>query len=359
VDEPQAPPAATIDWLMSAVVSGDGNWLAMATGRYSPPFKPGSGTANRFIIETGERTLPPDDYVTEAKLFHWLCLASSPDDSWLACGGFRCRAKGRGTKGLVALHHLQSGSSTPTILPHDDWVRSVSFSPDGNLLAVGSRLGPVALWDVKNRRSPKKLADFNTPGWSLAFSPNGRILAAGGGKWTHGKIALIDIKARRIEVSPNDPSGLVTSLVFFPDGRTLAMADYGGNITYFDLKLRARAKLPAHNMGIRALALAAPSRSRAVLASGGLDGMVKLWHADTETHLGSLLNDVAIYSLSFSDNGELLAAGRADGTVKLWQIRGEDRVFRVEPIERQDERGNPEQAGPPETDGRAQAQGTH
>jgi len=130
--------------------------------------------------------------------------------------------------------------------------------------------------------------------------------------------------------SAEEPAGRVTAVVFCLDGKTLAAADHGGNITFYDLKLQNREKLLAHNTGIRALALTGSSRSRAVLASGGYDGVVKFWHVDTGVQLGGLLNNVAVYSLGFSEDGQALAAGMADGTVKLWRIRGKDRVIRLE-----------------------------
>ena len=58
----------------------------------------------------------------------------------------------------------------------------MQFSPDGTLLAVGSSIG-VWLYDVK---TGKELSMFPGKCQSLAFSPDGRFLANGGGRFGGG-----------------------------------------------------------------------------------------------------------------------------------------------------------------------------
>ena len=232
-EEPLEQQATTTDWLMSAVLGRDGKSLAMATGRFSPPFALEGGTVSRVMVETGERLPLPDAKVDKVNVFHWLCLALSPDEIWLACGGYSSDERG-GTKGIVVLQPTQSDFSDPIVLRHEDWVRSIAFSHDGNLMAVGGRLGPMVLWDMENWRNPEKLAVFKIPSWALEFSPNNQILAAGGGQWNHGKISLVDVRSLQVLESSDDLAGLVTSVVFLPDQKTIAVADYEGNITFYD-----------------------------------------------------------------------------------------------------------------------------
>ncbi|TEU17946.1 MAG: hypothetical protein E3J21_07060 [Anaerolineales bacterium] len=62
---------------------------------------------------------------------------------------------------------------------HTDWVRSVTFSPDGSLLASGSADQTVRLWDVSTGQCLKTLQGHTYLVWSVAFSPDGCTLASG------------------------------------------------------------------------------------------------------------------------------------------------------------------------------------
>ena len=66
-----------------------------------------------------------------------------------------------------------------TLRGHTSWVTSVAFSPDGRLLASGSDDQTVKLWDVATGQEVRTLSGHTAPVRSLAFSPDGRLLASG------------------------------------------------------------------------------------------------------------------------------------------------------------------------------------
>lgn len=324
-------PAKTTDWLMSVALDREGASLAVATGRYEKPFSVEGGVVARVLVESAECEAMPDPKLEQQLVFHWLCMALSADQQWLACGGYTSDARGD-TKGLIVLRPLHPDSADPILLRHEDWVRAIAFSHDGKRMAVGSRVGPMVLWDLREFREPTKIAAWDIPSWSLVFSSRDELLAAGGGEWNHGKLVLVDLETRKVQARCEDFPRLVSAVVLLPDGKTLAAADFDGEITLFDLQLEKLGTLSGHRSEIRTLALSAPSGSGAVLASAGLDGVVQLWHVPTRSLLGSLPGKVAIYSLAFAKGGGALAAGRANGTAKVWRIQGEDRVFPVKKL---------------------------
>lgn len=59
-------------------------------------------------------------------------------------------------------------------------VSSVAFSPNGKTLASGGGDNMIKLWDVASGRELPSLAGHSNPVWSVAFSPDGQTLASGG-----------------------------------------------------------------------------------------------------------------------------------------------------------------------------------
>ena len=56
---------------------------------------------------------------------------------------------------------------------------SVAFSPDGKLLASGGDNNTIMLWDVASGTLTKTLTGHADVVWSVAFSPDGKLLASG------------------------------------------------------------------------------------------------------------------------------------------------------------------------------------
>lgn len=68
---------------------------------------------------------------------------------------------------------------TGTFKGHNKQISSVSFSPDGQLLASGSYDNTMRLWKVENGKLWSTFRDHSYPVSSVSFSPDGKILASG------------------------------------------------------------------------------------------------------------------------------------------------------------------------------------
>jgi WD40 repeat protein len=79
----------------------------------------------------------------------------------------------------IRLWSLPDGAPLKTLTGHSDWVYSVAISPDGRLLASGSQDKSVHLWSLPDGALLKTLVGHSRSVSSVAISPDGRVLASG------------------------------------------------------------------------------------------------------------------------------------------------------------------------------------
>lgn len=87
-----------------------------------------------------------------------------------------------GFDGLVQLYNFNKAQASGSRKSHIEAIYSLAFAPEGNLLATGGDR-EIRLWD---RLSADQLGTIQTPMWvnSLAFTPDGQTLVWGGGNGT-------------------------------------------------------------------------------------------------------------------------------------------------------------------------------
>jgi WD40 repeat protein len=103
-----------------------------------------------------------------------------------------------------------------------------------------------------------------------------------------------------------------------PDEHTLASGSMDGSVKLWDVERSALLWSGWHTQGIMCLAF---SPDGSLFASGGLDATVRLWEAS----LGTLLEDIPhhgpVFSASCSPDGRLLASSDVAGTTRLWEMQ--------------------------------------
>ncbi len=151
---------------------------------------------------------------------------------------------------------------------------------------------------------------------ALAFSPDGKILASGGGSFDP-KIRLWDMRTGDEIRTLKGHNTRVLALAIAADGQTLASGSDDSTLNFWNLKtgdLSYRFMEPASN--IMSLAI---SPNGQTLVSGGLDGL-KVWDAIKQRPVTTLLPYESVYSVAISPNNLLLASGSKDATVKVWNL---------------------------------------
>ena len=194
---------------------------------------------------------------------------------------------------------------------HHDAVYTVDFSPDGTLLASGSRDGALHLWNVNDGSESMTLEGHPSTIRKVRFSPNGNVLVSiGGSTLTFWNVE----NGREIRTLQTSASGIS----FSPDGNMLAVGNWDGNIMLFEVESGARKKILRSSQSAERLNF---SPDGTLLAVGTSNNAINLWNVADEQVVKTLSGHSGnITALDFSPDGTTLVSASRDKTLKLWEI---------------------------------------
>ena len=323
-------------WVRSLAFSRDGR--RVATGLSNDPYVKvwDAATGRELVAFNGQIGLVRS-------------LAFSPDGTRLATGGNNHAAR---------LWDANTGQELASFKGHTSEIRAVAWSPDGKRLATGSADRTAKLWDASTREELAALKGHFGEVWSVAFSPDGnamatcsddftvrlwevartlglttlktngrvdsvafsldgRMLAAGGN--TDSSVSVWDAITGRELAALDGHAGGVSSVAFSPDGKRLAMAYVDHTAKLWDVATgQELTTLRGHSDRVLAV-MFSPDGQR--LATGSCDHQAKLWDTATGHEITALKGHTnLVFAVAFSPNGNTLATGSYDHTAKLWDV---------------------------------------
>ncbi|MEG4485321.1 protein kinase domain-containing protein [Microcoleus sp. D2_18a_B4] len=233
-------------------------------------------------------------------------VAFSPDGLMLASG-----SKDKS----IQIWDLATGKSIRTFPGDSSTVWSVAFDSNGTRLATGTGFWRVMLWDLKTGQVIRSL-DHTASVWSVALSPDGQLVASASGDKT---TKISDATTGRLIYNLPDHTDFVYSVAFTPDGKSLISASKDNKITVVDVATgRLLTTLEGHGDAVRSVAVSPDGKT---IVSGSYDESIKIWNLET----GDLIRSIKghsddIVSVAISPDGQFIASGSKDKTIKIWDF---------------------------------------
>ncbi|WP_406104747.1 hypothetical protein [Micromonospora globbae] len=260
---------------------------------------------------------------------------SGPDDRLVAASRDRTVRLWRANDPRRAVSLGRPLTSTDPAAPY---AATTALRADGQLLAVGTRTGPVHLWTLADPSAPSPagppLTGLSDLVETLAFSPDGRLLIGGGDDHTIVIWNVADPRRPALVGRIPGTGAIINAVAVSPDGRTLAVGSTDNVVRIVDITDPAAPverwePLGPFNGYVYSVAFSDDGR---LLAAGSADRTVRLWTmhpANRPTEVSRPLTGPGgnVYWVAFNPADRSVAAAAGDGSVWIWDTRGEPAVI--------------------------------
>lgn len=295
-------------------------------------------------------------------------LDYSPDGNYLAIGGgpFACVPPDEGidiSPFAIRIIDTQTGAILHTLEAHHCAVSAISWSPDGSQLASTGDDGRIYIWNgTTGEIAMRPQGTDPRPKAGITWDPDGHMVAEFSFQDQIVRIWDSTSGTNLAMLQHDNNQGQITAIAWRPDGTQIAAADQSGFLYIWDVTnvrtagngvlLNSYPDLPAASLAWRSDGLLAlggheilivdpdtgtiaqqeSGHDKAILslawhpdgirlASGGLDGMVRVWDTSTNTLITSFDYGPYVLAVAWSPDGNTLAyGGVANEDVTIRQV---------------------------------------
>ena len=279
----------------------------------------------KLMLPTLFITAEGDDYSVVRHMKHMAGFSSNPESLILLPGtqhGTDLFNTESGEKLTAAMFEFLDGlqkQAPPSNLPikldgTTGPVYSLAWSPDGRILASAG-YGQVRLWDGATREEIATIEGHDSYIWGLAWSPDDTTLATAS---QDGTVKLWDAVSH--ENIATLRTGWAFCVAWSPDGKQLVVGTDSGKSRIWDVETKQAVRGLDGGSMTPIISIAWSPNGRTI-AVGHLDGMITIWDGNTGAQLKSLTATKMrsdVNGLAWSPDGSILASAHQDGRVRLW-----------------------------------------
>lgn len=234
-------------------------------------------------------------------------LSFSPDGILIATGN---------AMGEINLWQADNSKEIFTMRGHKSRVRSISFASDSHFLASGSEDCTVRLWNLKTGTCEKTLDTCDSPIRSIDFNSESCLIAGTG---FDGNARIWNSETGEIFNVLAEAGTTISAVKFSPDGHTLAGGCREAKVILWNVDTGLETMLL---QGISSFTSVAFNPDGQLVAGGDIDGSVMIWNSYTGELVTSWkAHSETIRAVEFSSNGNLLATGSSDRTIGIRSLQ--------------------------------------
>jgi len=211
-------------------------------------------------------------------------------------------------------------------LPGQGHIQELAFSPDGKILALGGGKN-IILWNVESEKTNTLTASTKfTSKPEFCFSPDGKTIVSVMGR---EKIILWDVSTGNGKVIDSN-NITIFDVTFSPDGNTIASVGRFNGIHLWDVKSGKRIRTLKHNFNnLLAVRFSPDGNILATIIDG--DNNIALWDIRTGKMINVLQGHTdGIEAITFSPDGRILASGSFDKSIILWDVATGNKIWDIQ-----------------------------